>query len=401
MRVTDRMLVDGALGALARSLEKLDRTQEMLTTGKRILRGSDDPVGASRVMTYRADLKRIDQYRSNMSRARSWLAQTDTALSGVNDLAVKASSIALAQGTATATTDTRTAAAAEVDGLIEEVMQLANSRYGTRYIFGGRRTGQAPFARTGDGVLYTGDHGAVEEELARGQYVQINVDGLSVFGNPACAVGGTAISPTPITRETTLESLGVTPGSIRIVNGSTEVQVDLLSAETIGDVLDEINASSAHVRASIDSAGTGITITNLLAGTNLQVSDVGVEQTATKLGIAGSAEPSGILGALLELKSALEADSTAQIHKAQRDLEDAMDGLLNVRASVGAKIARLEAASNRLDDEMIRLTQLLSDTEDADLTKLATDYAMQQTAYQTALAVTSRIFQPTLLDFMR
>ena len=280
-------------------------------------------------------------------------------------------------------------------------MLLGNSRFGERYIFGGDRTTAAPFVEQADGILYIGDADPILEEIASGQCVRVNVDGLSALASPAPAIHGSAISASAMTADTTLAWLGITPGSIRVVNGSETTIIDLSSASTIGDVIETINESGARVTAEIDAAGTGLVITNLLAGANLAISDITPGTGATDLGIAGSSGPSGVLGMLLELRGALEADSTSRIQSAQSGIEDSVNGLMNSRATVGAKMSRFEMASGRLVDEMIRVTELLSNSEDADLAQLATEYAMQQTAYETALAVTANVLQPSLLEFLR
>jgi len=401
MRVTNQMLMDNALTALARSLEKMERTQEQLTTGRRIIRSSDDPVGTSKAMGYRADLARLSQFQSNLGRGSSWLAQTDAALSSIGDLLTRATSIALSQASATATTETRTAAAAEVQGLLDEAMLLANTRFGDRYIFSGERTRTAPFVEATDGFLYVGDADAITEEIASGQYVQVNMDGLSAFCSPASAIEGTGISGSPMTSETTLADLGITPGSIRIANGGQTTTIVLTAATTIGDVIDAINDSGARVTAEFNTGCTGLVITNLLAGANLAISDVVPGTMATDLGIADSCGPSGALGALVDLKAALEADSTLSIQSAGQNVEQTSSELLNNRATVGAKMSRFEMATDRLDSQLVSLTEMLSDNEDADLARLATEYSLQQTAYQTALAVAGRLAQSTLLDFLR
>ena len=42
-----------------------------------------------------------------------------------------------------------------------------------------------------------------------------------------------------------------------------------------------------------------------------------------------------------------------------------------------------------------------SGIEDLDLAKVVLDMKVQEVAYQSALAVTARVLQPTLMDFLR
>ena len=75
--------------------------------------------------------------------------------------------------------------------------------------------------------------------------------------------------------------------------------------------------------------------------------------------------------------------------------------MLNERAAAGAKVIHMETTLNRLEEYEVYYTKLLSDVEDADLTKLITDLAMQENAYNAALNSAAKILQPSLLDFIR
>jgi flagellar hook-associated protein 3 FlgL len=75
--------------------------------------------------------------------------------------------------------------------------------------------------------------------------------------------------------------------------------------------------------------------------------------------------------------------------------------LIGARAVVGALSNRLEAAGSRLGELEQSTTQLLSETEDADMAKTLVDYSMQQSVYQAALKAGSQLIQPSLLDFLR
>jgi len=82
-------------------------------------------------------------------------------------------------------------------------------------------------------------------------------------------------------------------------------------------------------------------------------------------------------------------------------LDDALDQILKARANVGTKLNRLEATENHWADFKLNITQMLSDTEDADMIKTVTDLASQEAAYQASLSASARIIQPSLIDFLR
>lgn len=78
-----------------------------------------------------------------------------------------------------------------------------------------------------------------------------------------------------------------------------------------------------------------------------------------------------------------------------------IENLLSLRAEVGAKQNRIEAAMARNEAETINLTELYSKTIDIDIAEKVMEYSMMETVYQSSLATGGRILQPTLLDYLR
>ncbi len=70
-------------------------------------------------------------------------------------------------------------------------------------------------------------------------------------------------------------------------------------------------------------------------------------------------------------------------------------------AQVGAAYKRIEQSQTALGDQQLYLTTALSDMEDVDLARATVDLHLQEVAYQAALSATSRVIQPSLLDFLR
>ena len=83
------------------------------------------------------------------------------------------------------------------------------------------------------------------------------------------------------------------------------------------------------------------------------------------------------------------------------NLTEGINQILNHRASVGAKVIRLESADRRLTDLDFNFNRLLSEIEDADLTKLVSDLAMKENSYLAAMISAAKIIQPSLLNFLK
>ena len=98
MRITQSMLSNNMLNNISNSYERLGKLQQQITTQKKFSKPSDDPAAAMMGMTYRTNVKQVEQYQSNISEATSWLESTDSALNQaisalqrIRELAVQAS----------------------------------------------------------------------------------------------------------------------------------------------------------------------------------------------------------------------------------------------------------------------------------------------------------------------
>ncbi|UFJ40060.1 flagellar hook-associated protein FlgL [Brevibacillus humidisoli] len=77
------------------------------------------------------------------------------------------------------------------------------------------------------------------------------------------------------------------------------------------------------------------------------------------------------------------------------------DNLLAERATLGARVNRIELVLERLKDQEVSTTELMSKNEDADEAKVITDLKTQESVHRAALGAGARIIQPSLLDFLR
>ena len=189
-------------------------------------------------------------------------------------------------------------------------------------------------------------------------------------------------------------------GRIVVHHGDDTVSFDLSSPSivTIQDVLDKINGSGLDITASLNASSTGIQIENNDPTVSLIIENDTGSELAKDLGIWGSTD---LMGSMILLQKSLLNNDQDGTGRLLENLDAGIQHLLNLRASVGAKAVRLETTASRLIDMELSFTKLLSDTEDADITKLATDLASQESNYQASLAASARIIQPSLLDFLR
>ncbi|ABY91762.1 flagellar hook-associated protein FlgL [Thermoanaerobacter sp. CM-CNRG TB177] len=180
MRVTDGMLVTNFLNNYHNNLEKLQKNQNMLSTGKKISRPSDDPVAVATSLRIRTDMARNDAYTKNADYAKSWLDITDSALNQLGDLLQRTRELAVQGANGTLTQADMQKMANEIEQLKAQMIQVGNTQYNGRYIFAGFKTTTQPFSE--DNNSYNGDNGLIEFEVgAGGNKIAVNVPGDKVF----------------------------------------------------------------------------------------------------------------------------------------------------------------------------------------------------------------------------
>jgi flagellar hook-associated protein 3 FlgL len=177
MRVSNKMLADNITANLFRQTEQIVKKQREVYTGKRINAASDDPIGIGQALRHRKTIASIEQYQSNIKEARLRIEHDETIFDTVEGLLQQAVDISLDTNV-----DNRDIYAEQVADIREQVIQLANSKMGDNYIFGGYQTGSEPFNVDLAGVVtYTGDAGPKAYNIATNIQVDLNVDGSDIF----------------------------------------------------------------------------------------------------------------------------------------------------------------------------------------------------------------------------
>jgi flagellar hook-associated protein 3 FlgL len=82
-------------------------------------------------------------------------------------------------------------------------------------------------------------------------------------------------------------------------------------------------------------------------------------------------------------------------------LDKVMNNLSSERSELGARYNRLEMVDERIAQQEVISSRILSDNEDADIERVITDLKTQESVHRAALGVGARTLQPTLLDFLR
>jgi flagellar hook-associated protein 3 FlgL len=397
MRITENMKLNTTLASLSNVQSQYNSVLEQMSSQKRINKISDDPLGMTVLLGYRQVEASLDQYRSNIDASNGWLSLTETKLSSVGDLLTNASEIAVQQGTATASAESRLIMAENVRQLKEEMLSLANSKYGNRYLFSGSRMDTDPFssasatARIDDPIAVSGN--AFDGGVAKsGTYTGTTNKTYAV----KIVSGGTpAVSPYPtyLVSSDGGKTWGTVPtdldtGTITLGDGISLT----FTAGAVDMAADDLFYVQAYAEGYYNGNDDDLTV-NIGKDASISYNVTGADAFTASGGV-------DIFKIFDDLKTALENDDKETI-LAQLDKLDTAQQQVNLAVSkVGALMNRLEIAGSNLEDFSLQITELKSETEDADIMELATSLATKELALQASYAVAAKIGRNTILDFI-
>ncbi|MCP1186942.1 flagellar hook-associated protein FlgL [Paenibacillus sp. 1781tsa1] len=191
MRITNNMLSSQLLLNLNRNAQQMNNTQTQLATGRKINKPSDDPVGITYSLRYRAELSSNDQYQKNVDSAISWLEFNDTVMNQAGNAVQRLRELTVQASTGTNPQSALDSINEEVKQLKEQLIDISNSKLNGKYIFNGETYDVKPydFPSNPDGTLDTTNAASIVTDKGKinfivGESVQlpINVSGNEVFG---------------------------------------------------------------------------------------------------------------------------------------------------------------------------------------------------------------------------
>jgi flagellar hook-associated protein 3 FlgL len=144
MRITNHSLSETVVRQIQQLASRQAKLQAQVATGQRIFQPEDDPSSVARVLDLTSEQRRIGQYLRNADRALAVSQASFSGLQQIKRLSDRATEIATL-GSGALSASALSAYAAEIDQLLEQGLQLANSRLGPDYLFAGTAVGNPAF----------------------------------------------------------------------------------------------------------------------------------------------------------------------------------------------------------------------------------------------------------------
>jgi flagellar hook-associated protein 3 FlgL len=278
-------------------------------------------------------------------------------------------------------------------------------------MFGGNDTLENPFREhrtyskyAGKEVVqridYIGDMGSQNREITRGNIISINAPGNEIFW----AERSSLFSSVDATNY-------VAPADARVrINGVT---IDFKAGDNIEMIVSRINDAPVPVRASVNRMNGGI-ILETSSARDIWIEDIEGSTVMQDIGLISGKNPPQNLSPTARRFGGTVFDMVMRIRDSlyMNDAEDAgsqalggidlaIENILKYRTELGAKANRLDMVKARLIQDRTDMQDISSKNEDVDLADAITRLRMLEMVHRSALGVTARVIQPTLLDFLR
>ncbi len=404
VRLGSANLYDTALRNLNNRQVSLANLQDNLTSGKKIVRPSDDPTGAAqaeraitRLERIKTDQRALELQRNTMAMAESTLGDSISIIQSARELIVSA-------GNGTFTTADRTTVTNQLKSLRDELFAMANKKDTNGMpLFNGLGSALAPFVANGTQtppVDYTYD-GLPGQASSNDVSIPSTLDGDQAFMFNSQRDGvfdanfGTLAARAPGVSQPVHD--GITVANPSLVTGDAyQIQFDVPAAGQY-TVVDQTNP------ANVIPPGT------YTPGSPITLSFDGLQTTVTGTVMAGDTldvQPVNSIfrvldNAIRHISSATDSYSAApSIAQALKQLDSGMEKLQAARGYAGNLLNQADRISGNQETRSIQLESDRSRAEDLDMMKAISDFQNQQTGYEAALKSYAQIQNMSLFKYI-
>ncbi len=180
MRISTANAFESSISNLQKRQAALTDAQERLTSGKRVLKPSDDPAAAAVAERALAAQQRSEAQLRALGASRNAMQLSESALGDAGELLAQARELLVSAGNGSYTDRDRASIAEAIRGLRNDLLSVANRQDGAgRYLFGGQGADTAPLADAPGGVAYAGTSGQLV--AAGGAATPLSIDGRSAW----------------------------------------------------------------------------------------------------------------------------------------------------------------------------------------------------------------------------
>ncbi len=439
MRISTSMIFELSSSKISDLQSTLIKTQQQLSTQRRVLTPADDPVASASILNITQTMSVNEQFATNRQNGKNLLQQQESVLSSVTQLLQDVKTLTIQAGNGSMEDSQRQYLASELRGRFEELLGLANSRDGAgNYMFSGYQIGQQPFSQTPGGAAYTGDQGKRMLQIGASRQIALNDSGSSVFeqiktGNGTFVTAQasqvdlttmTPVMPASVNTGSGIVSSGAVSDGSKLTGHDYSIVFSSLQNTVSYAVLDnstgkylDPNATPSWVAGPPTAPTLG---TPQPPGWQPYVSGQAIAFDGLQLEIKGtpangdafSVKPSASQSIFTTLDNLLttlstnavgasgQARLTNGLSAANDNIDNTLNKILEVRASLGTRLSEIDVLDSTGDDLNVQYTGALHDLQDIDLAKAISNFTQQQQALDAAQKSFMQISHLSLFNYI-
>jgi flagellar hook-associated protein 3 FlgL len=369
---------------------QMAKTQMQLSTNKRMLTAADDPIGSAKALELTQSQSMNTQFGTNRTNAKSSLSMVDKTLTDVTSQITEIQSLIVTAGNAGYSDSDRAAIATELEGRMADLLGSANTTDGTgTYLFSGYKTTTQPFTQTPTGAAYQGDQGQRTLQVGSARKMPISESGSAIF-EANLTGNGTFVT----------QAAGTNTGSGVIAPGAVTNPAQLTGHDyAIAFQVAGTPAVTTYTVTDNSTSPASAVLSNQPYTPGAAISFDGLSfdiKGAPADGDAFSVQPSqkqSVFTTITNLIQTLrtpasgaagKAALTNNLNTASLNMKNALDNVLTVQASVGARLKEVDSLDSTGDDLNVQYQTTLSGLQDLDMVKAISLYTQQQQTLQAA-----------------
>ncbi|MBP6096093.1 MAG: flagellar hook-associated protein FlgL [Methyloversatilis sp.] len=427
MRISTNTVYEAGTAGLLRQSGDLFKTQQQLSTGRRVLAPSDDPVASARALEIDQSKSMNDQFGVNRRDAGSALGFAESQIATAGDVLATARERLIQAGNAALGDADRKAIATDLRAMFSELMGIANSRdaFGD-YLFSGYKSTTQPFSGSVEaGVAYAGDDGQRLAQVASNRQIAISDSGSNVFMRIPDGNGRFSVTPGSTNSGTAVLDAGSVTDRAKWSDpnnpGSFEVVFDVSGGVTTYDIIDNASGDSLLTGAAPGGAplprtfaeGDVILLRSIGSeppfdfGARFSMTGMPADGDSVELEMSSSQSLFETLGSVilaLEQLGTGDAPSSARVGNALAsaisNIDQATDNLLTTRARIGSRNTELAALDSLGEEVNLQFETALSSLRDLNYTEAISRLTQQQAYLQAAQQSFLKVSGLSLFNFI-
>lgn len=412
MRISTPQAYSNGLAGLQRNYSNILRTQEQISSGKRILTPADDPVASVRLFQLSDQQSSLEQYDSNVTAARNSLAQEESTLDSINTLMQRVREIAVQAGNTAIKDEDRRALASELQQHEEQLLGLMNTKDSRGdYMFSGFQGKTQPFTRQSDGsYAYQGDEGQRSLQVADAMTIAVSDNGKAIFANV----------PNAGRLDSSLDNSAANPGSTLSVstplveselafgNGfpaaGIEIHFDDPSDPSVYNVYEAGTTTPSLASGRMDNTETssdavvykGVRVQ--LDGTPTGGEVISVTAPATPRTKQSILDTVANLRTLLQDSSATTTETRDGVATALTNIDNGIGSIDMARTDIGARLNTLDVTETHNEDISILNKSIQAELGEVDYPEALSRLALQSTIMDAAQQSFVKVSSLSLFD---